>query len=107
MVAERKRESYSGEAMGRHDEAEAERLVRAGMRALGLTEADLAKQAKGSRDKCLLAWLAQEGTLAKQNWLVDRLKMGAASGIGAYAKRVREATDSETRRLRKALQDCK
>ena len=106
VVAERKRESYSGEAMRRHDEGQAERLVRGGLRALGLTEADLDKQAKGSREKCALAWLVQERTLAKQSWVAERLRMGSASGVGAYAKRIRDATDPEIRRLRQLLHKC-
>jgi putative transposase len=107
VVTARKRESYSGEAMRRHDEAEAERLVRSGLKALGLTEADLEKQAKGSREKCLVAWLVQERTLARQSWVAERLRMGAASGVGAYTKRIREATDPEVRRLRHLLGTCK
>ena len=67
----------------------------------------LDKQAKGSREKCLVAWLVQERTLARQTWVAERLRMGAASGVGAYAKRIREATDPEMRRLRHVLGKCK
>jgi len=35
-LGEKKRESFEGEAVSRHDEIEAERLLRAGIRALGL-----------------------------------------------------------------------
>lgn len=35
-VVEKKRESFEGEAVSRHDEEEAERLLKAGMRTLGL-----------------------------------------------------------------------
>ena len=104
VVGNKKRESYSGEVMTRHDESHAERLVRSGMKTLGITESDLEKQRKWSRDKCLLAWLVQERTLARQEWVSKRLRAGTASSIGTYAKHVRQTNDLETQRLRKALE---
>jgi REP element-mobilizing transposase RayT len=106
VVTENKRESYSGEAIARHNEAEAERLVKAGMKVLGMVDADLDRQRKGSREKSLLAWLVQEKTLASQNWISNRLKMGATSMVGNHTKRVREAKDATLHRLRQALEKC-
>ena len=74
-----------------------------GMKDLGVTEAELARQPKGSRDKCLLAWLVQERTLAKQEWVASRLKMGASSAVGTYAKCIRDSNDPQTIRLRTIL----
>jgi REP element-mobilizing transposase RayT len=106
VVAENKRESYSGMAIAKHDEAQAEELVQNGMKVLGITEDDLEKQRKGSRDKCLLAWRVQAETLVTQNWISARLRMGRASSVGTYAKRVRESNHPDVQRLRKALEKC-
>ena len=70
----------------------------------GVTKADLDKQAKGSRETCLVAWQVREPTLAWLSWVAQRLMIGAASRVGACAKRIREATDSEVRRLRYVLE---
>jgi len=104
VVADKKRGSYSGEAITTHDEAEAERLIRQGMKALGIGEDDLERQRKGSRDKCLLAWLVHGRTTVRQEWISRRLIAGAASGISTYARRIREAADPETQRLRASLE---
>lgn len=106
VVKENKRESYSGEAIDKHDETEAEALVRSGMKVLGITEDDSANQRKGSRDKCLLAWLVQEKTLASQSWVSARLMMGAASMVSNYAKCIRHTKDQEVRRLCSQLKEC-
>jgi len=106
VVAEHKRESYSGMAIERHDEVQAENMIQNGMKTLGITNADLERQRKGSRDKCLLAWLAQSETLATQRWISERLRMGRTSSVGTYAKRIHESADPDVQRLRRMLAKC-
>src|SRR5205807_1035381 len=55
-VKGRKRESQSGTAREAHDEAAAERLLAAGLRALRLTEEKLKPLRKGAPEKVALAW---------------------------------------------------
>ena len=50
-----KRESFSGPEMRTHDEAAAERLIQAGLKALGLNENDLADLKKNAAEKYALA----------------------------------------------------
>jgi len=107
VVSDNKRESYSGEAISRHDEAEAEKLIRGGMKALGISESDLERMQKGATEKKLLAWLVQERTIARQEWVSARLMMGAASNTGTYVKSVRESTDANVLRLRNTLDRMK
>jgi hypothetical protein len=54
-VKGRKRESHSGLAKAAHDEAGAELLLEAGLRAIGLREAALARLSKGAAPKVVLA----------------------------------------------------
>lgn len=102
-VSNNKRDSYSGEAIIRHDEAEAERLVNVGMKILGISENDLDGMRKGAMEKRLLALLVQDRTMAKQSWTSERLRMGVASNVGTYARSARESSDPNVLRLRKAL----
>jgi len=102
-VAGRKRESYSGEAMSRHDEVSAERWVTAGMKKLGIGEEDLAGMPKNAPEKCVLAWLVGNRTMAPQTWIAQRLKMGAASNVGTYMRDVENTEDSQVLRLRQKV----
>jgi len=97
-VAGNQRTSYSGEAIKAHDEAEAEKLVRAGMKALGFCEADLAKLPKGDAHKCVLAWLAHRRTMVSHAWLSERLSMGSPSNMSTYTSRARSARMKGVRR---------
>ena len=102
-MSNNKRDSYSGEAIIRHDEAEAERLVKVGMKIFGISENDLDGMRKGAMEKRLLALLVQDRTMAKQSWTSERLRMGVASNVGTYARSARESSDPNVLRLRKAL----
>lgn len=82
-----RRESYSGEALQRHEEKEAERLIGDGLRRMRLTETDLARMPKGATEKGLLAWRIQAHTMVSQRWIAERLRMGTPTNVGAYARR--------------------
>jgi putative transposase len=81
----------------------------AGMNELGITEKNLNELAKGAPEKGLLAWLVLRKTMIGQRWLSARLKMGAASNIGRYAKLAGEGGDpalaTRRKRLLKAIHD--
>ncbi len=82
------RRSYGGDAVHRHDEREAEEWIQEGLRALNLSEADLAALPKGHPHKCILAHLAHSRTLVSHKWLAERLHMGHPQNLTAYIKRV-------------------
>ena len=73
VIVGRDRQSYSGEGIERHDEAQAERLARGGMAALGVDESDLLIMRKGDDRKCVIAWLVHTRTMVRHKWIADRL----------------------------------
>lgn len=88
-VAGKQRTSYGGAAIQAHDEAQAEKLVGRGMKALGLEAADLATLPKGDAYKCVLAWLAHRHTMVSHSWLCERLIMGSPSNMSTYISRAK------------------
>jgi putative transposase len=65
-----------------HDEREAERIVREGMRCLGII--DFQGHRKGSPEKIALASLVKSRTVATNLWIARRLQMGDASRVSRY-----------------------
>jgi hypothetical protein len=102
-VAGGQRESYSGLEMVKHDQDEAERLVRAGMKVLGVRNEELEGRRKGAMEKKLLAWLVKSRAMVSHRWVADRLKMGVAANVGKYAKEASEAKHSDIVHLRERL----
>lgn len=64
-----------------HDEREAERLVVAGLEALGVKKSDLAETAKGSAEKVALASIIRKRTMMTNGWLSKNLHMGDPSRV--------------------------
>jgi hypothetical protein len=106
VVSGRRRESYSGPEMMRHEDGEAQRLVKAGLRLLKLDESRLDELKKGALEKRLLAWLVWDRTGVGQRWICERLKMGAAGNVGRYIQEVRQSRDVAVAGLRKKLSAC-
>src|SRR5436853_2396907 len=73
-VKGRKRASQSGTAREAHDEAAAERLLAAGLRALRLTEDKLKPLRKGAPEKVALAWWLRGRTTVPLAWVSERLQ---------------------------------
>ena len=109
VLTDRQRASYSGEAVRRHDEREAEGLMRLGLEALGLSEGELSAMPKGDPRKCALAWLAHTRTTVSHRWLAERLHMGYPSNMTAYIDTVRHAQNARAaaakRLLRKVIHE--
>ena len=104
VVSGRKRESYGGLEMMRHDETEAERLVVDGLRKLKLKESDLRCLRKGAREKSLLAWRVHENAMVGHVWIAARLKMGVAASTGKYVRKISESRNADIIRLRSMLE---
>ena len=86
----RQRSSYSGEQVLGHDEHEAERLVRLGMDALELKDADLEGMKKNCPEKYAVAWLVRRNTCVKNQWIKDRLAMGKATNFASFISRMEQ-----------------
>jgi putative transposase len=106
VVEGRQRGSYCGEGIRRHDQTEAEKLIKKGMKALGVSEHDLSCLPKGHELKCLLAWLAHSKATVSHAWLSNRLNMGCPATLSAYIRRVRQADSQSLARLKKRLENA-
>jgi len=105
-VRGRRRDSQGGGARRQHDEQSAERRVRAGLKALGLEEEDLARLRKGAPEKMALAAWLRGGTTEPLEWVSRRLAMGHPGNVSQGSRKLGpgdcrkfEAAQSKLRRL--------
>ncbi len=87
-LKDKRRESFSGGGVERHDEVEAERLVKEGMQTLFLTADDLERLIKSAPAKYAIAWLVRRKTSVRTRWIKDRLNMGSATNFAYYINRI-------------------
>jgi len=99
----RKTTSYMGPAKQAHGQTEAERLLAAGLRVLGVEAGELAEFPKGMAEKRVLAWWLRQRTTVGRRWIGERLGMGDESGVSKSIRLVREGRDAELERMRKKL----
>ena len=88
----RKRGSVAGEAASAHDEADAERIAMAALRAPGVpTEASqLYGKGKWVEETALVAVLIRQRTGVKNRWVAGRLGMGHEGNVTRTIRRVNE-----------------
>ena len=77
----KQRNSFGGEEVRKHDEAEAERILCAGLHCLGLERSSFADLPKGAAEKAVLAWYLRKHTVAGRSWIAKRLCMGDESRV--------------------------
>ncbi|CAN5461794.1 transposase [soil metagenome] len=106
LVTGRKRASFHGESLRAHDEREAAQLLAVGLARLGLTEKEAASLKQADPRKQALAWLIKSRTVIKDEWLVDRLRMGHRSNISRAISAFRKREGREHKRLQKLLHIC-
>jgi len=106
-LGEKKRESFDGEAVSRHDEMEAERLLQAGMRALGVAGIKEVKRLrKNDKRKQALVWLVKSRTVVGHEWILERLEMGHRSNVTRALAGFRNGGDRATRALKAKMIKC-
>jgi putative transposase len=88
----RRKGSVAGPAARAHDEAEAERIVSACLKALRLPKeaAKLVGRGRWLEEKALTANLVKQHTGARNAWVAERLGMGHESSVSRAVRRVRE-----------------
>lgn len=97
------RDSFSGDAVGAHSEMDAERLVTAGMKLLGVSEKQLCEFKKGAEEKMLLAWLVRRNTAVTNGWIAERLQMGRPDCLSRYPQKIEESKDKRIHELKEKL----
>ncbi len=95
--------SYAGPAKQAHGEAEAERVLEAGMKVLGLAAGCLAERPKGLAEKQVLAWWLRRRTIMGRRWVSERLWMGEESGVSRAVRRVEAGRDGKLKSLKQQL----
>ena len=75
------RKNYHGQAVREHGQAEARRLIDAGLAQAGLTRKELAVLAKGDARKAEIAARVRAVTMVRLQWLADELRMGSAPNV--------------------------
>lgn len=85
-----KRESFDGAATRMHDQLEAGKILKEGLRALGIENSALEKMKKNCPEKCCLAWLIRKRTCVTNEWIKKHLQMGKSTNFSAQLKRVDE-----------------
>lgn len=86
----RNNRTYRSGAVARaHDERQAERLLREGLRAAGLKGDALVDLPGSDVRKAALASLLLERTVARQSWIAERLAMRSAANVSQQVRRHR------------------
>lgn len=100
----RRRQSFAGGAARAHDEAEAEKLLKAGTAALAMERRELKRMPKGADEKLALAWLLRTRTTVSRRWAAARLAMGDESRVTQGVAAVKSARRGRLRALRDLLE---
>ncbi|MBN1557619.1 MAG: transposase [Lentisphaerae bacterium] len=104
LIQDAERASYNGPAVRKHNQAEAEALLRAGMGCVGLNAGELNILPKADVRKCAVAWLVHSRTTARHRWLAEQLYMGCPSNMTRYINGIRDAREKRIVRLRERLE---
>jgi REP element-mobilizing transposase RayT len=99
----KRRDSFAGEMVGKHDEQEAERLLELGLATCGLSRAELESLRKGDNQKKAIAWLIRRNTSVRNEWISQNLKMGHPSSVSRNVRIVEEAQRGELMGLKQKM----
>lgn len=97
------RRSYLGAEACTHDALEAERLLRFGLDALGVSDEMLPELKKSDLRKKAVAWLIRKNTSVRNDWICAKLEMGRASNLARHVKEFEHSTDPHSVKLRKMM----
>jgi putative transposase len=92
---------YTNAEFKDHDLAVSRRIVKIGLKHLGLKPADLPKLRKCDERKALIAHILMEQTSVRQKWIVETLQMGSAPYVSRLAKEMGERIAHGDRSMRK------
>jgi putative transposase len=106
IVKGRRRESYTGEAIRRHDESRAAELLHRGLNLLEIKLPALRMLRQNDRRKQGIAWLIRTTTLASDDWITQHLDMGHRSNVSRAVTAFRSEHDPQIRRIKRRLHVC-
>ena len=106
VIKDRKRESYTTEALRKHDEKEAEHLLGCGLKALGLSLEEVPLLKQNDLRKQALAWLIKKNSTVPDAWIQARLVMGHRANITRAVRQYRNPSTPELLRYQRLLLKC-
>ena len=101
-----RRDSFSGEEVRLHNEADAERLVRESLKRLKLSEAGLLSLPKGAEEKMVMIALLKKRTHVSNGWMVNRLYAGHPANISRYLADVKAAEPNSRLHMLAGMLKC-
>lgn len=96
----KRRDSFAGAEVRKHDELEAERILNDSLTVFGLCESDLENLKKSDSRKKVIAWLIRKRTCVKNEWISTRLRMGCVTKLSSFVKEVEETKDRKLKTLK-------
>lgn len=101
-----KRESYSGAAMHKHDEHQAQCLLDNALAFMRLTLEEIKGRKYTDPDKCLVAWFIRRHTSVSNQWICDTLRMGRSDCFSRYPRIIDRSHDKRLIAKRARLLKC-
>jgi len=92
-VSGKRRDSFMGEEIRRHDENQAERLLQQGLKCFGVPEEELPRLKKGDDRKKVIAWHIRKKTSVRTEWITRRLNMGVTSNFSCHIRAVENSKE--------------
>jgi REP element-mobilizing transposase RayT len=105
VVAGKRRDSFMGKEIQRHDERKAEALFQHGLACFGIPEEQLTRVKKSDDRKKVIAWYIRKNTSVRVEWITRRLKMGVTSNLACYVRAVADAKDGPIWELKNKIMD--
>jgi REP element-mobilizing transposase RayT len=103
---DKKASSHSGPEIQLHDESQALKLLKRGLKRLGLSRLDMPSLPKGALEKQILAWYIRSKTTVSNQWLSEHLNSGHPANISRYLRNVSQSIDRDVKRLKDVLLKC-
>lgn len=89
-----------------HDEMEAERLLKAALKRLKVSEDDLLAMKSNRPEKQSVAWLLKKSTTVTGVWIAARLNMGHRSNLSRALSALDCNPDQVRKNLKKEMMQC-
>lgn len=106
-IAKRRRESYSGEGVKKHDEKMAYGLLQRGLEQLKVEKVGVQSWKTTDIRKQALVWLIRSSSMVSSEWICEQLGMGHRSNISRAMRRMETFVDRDILKLKKKMLRCK
>lgn len=106
LVKGKRRESYTGEEVRRHDETVSAEMLDRGLGVLEMKLPALRMLRQNDPRKQALAWLIRTTTIAGDAWITQHLDMGHRSNVSRAVNAFRSESPPQIKRLKRRLHIC-